>query len=84
MNYQRPVERRDGTKYITLNPRKCKACWICVEACPNSVFGKIDFIFHKHSRIDHAERCKGCQKCLKACPQQAITAYRIYKQKVGI
>ena len=78
------LSKHNSTKYVRLDTPLCQACWKCVEACPNDVIGKIEFIFHKHSRIDHAEMYKGCQKCVKACPQQAITAYRIEKQEVGI
>jgi len=61
------------TVYIGLNTSLCKACWKCVEACPEGVLGKVNLIFHKHSRIDHPEDCKGCFKCMKACPHGAIT-----------
>ncbi len=75
------VLKHNFTKYIRLDTLLCQACWKCVEACPNGVIGKIEFIFHKHSRIDNAERCKGCRECVKVCPQKAITAYQIEKQK---
>ncbi len=61
------------TVYIGLNTQVCKACWKCVEACPEKVLGKVNLFFHKHSRVDHAEACKGCFKCVKACPHGAIT-----------
>jgi NAD-dependent dihydropyrimidine dehydrogenase PreA subunit len=72
LKYQRPVERRHGTKYITLNTRKCKACWECVESCPNNVIGRINLPFHKHARISEPENCKGCLRCVEVCLQQAI------------
>ena len=75
--------KRKSTDYISLNTRLRKACWECVEACPEGVIGKVSILFHKHARIDHAEECKGCEKCVKTCPQQAITAYQIEKQKIG-
>ena len=79
----RRTSNRDATKFIRLNRRACKACWKCVEACPNGVIGRINVIFHKHSKIKYADKCKGCQKCVKACEQQAITAFRIEKKQVG-
>lgn len=66
-----------STKYIALNTHLCQACWACVEACPNDVLGKIDFFFHKHAKIVHAQECKGCLKCVKACQNQAITPFKI-------
>ncbi|MDD5398253.1 MAG: 4Fe-4S binding protein [Dehalococcoidia bacterium] len=72
--------RHSRTKYILLNTRLCRACWKCTTACPNGVIGKVDFLFHRHARIDHAEKCKGCSKCVKACPQGAITALGVRRQ----
>ncbi|RPJ62419.1 MAG: 4Fe-4S dicluster domain-containing protein [Dehalococcoidia bacterium] len=62
--------------YISLNTRLCRACWKCVEACPQGVIGKSNLPFHKHARIDKPDDCKGCLKCVKACSQQAITVCR--------
>lgn len=70
ISVSRPNHR---TIYIELNTRLCKACWKCIEAWPEKVLGKVDLLFHKHSRVDHAEACKGCFKCVKACPHGAIT-----------
>ncbi len=67
--------RHSTTEYISLNSHLCEACWQCIEACPNSVIGKIDMPFHKHARIENPDKCQGCRKCIKVCPQQAITAF---------
>ena len=71
------TSKHNSTKYILLDTHLCQACWKCIESCPEGVIGKFYIIFHKHARIDHAEKCKGCQKCVKTCPEQAITAYGI-------
>lgn len=67
-----PFHRHTETFYIRLDTSRCKACWECVQACPQHVFGKIDFPFHRHARIDQAENCKGCLLCLDTCLHQAI------------
>jgi Fe-S-cluster-containing hydrogenase component 2 len=67
-----PILRHDSTKYIRLSTNLCKACWACVEICPNGVIGKVDLPVHKHAHIDQAEKCRGCQKCAWACPNGAI------------
>jgi Pyruvate/2-oxoacid:ferredoxin oxidoreductase delta subunit len=64
--------RHNGTRYIRFDQEKCRACWKCLEACPEQVFGKIRFPFHKHAVINHPDYCKGCRKCIKACPEKAI------------
>ena len=74
MEYQTPFSRHTETPYILLDTGRCKACWVCVDVCPQHVLGKIDLRFHRHVRIDRTKKCKGCLRCLKACPNQAILA----------
>ncbi len=64
------------THFIQVSPRRCRACWKCVEACPNGVLGKIQIFTHRHVHVDRAEKCKGCLKCVRACPNQAIQSIR--------
>ena len=59
--------------FITVNTEKCKACWKCMEGCPNKVFAKINFLGHRHIKVSHPENCTGCLKCVKACTYDAIT-----------
>ncbi len=66
--------RHTETLYIRLDTSRCKACWDCVEACPQDVIGKIDLRFHRHAHIDRADNCIGCLLCLDACSHQAILA----------
>jgi uncharacterized Fe-S center protein len=55
------------TAYIQLDTRKCKACWKCINTCPNKVISKIDFFGHRHVRINEPYKCSGCLKCVKIC-----------------
>jgi 2-oxoglutarate ferredoxin oxidoreductase subunit delta len=61
------------TKYIQLDTRKCKACWKCLDSCPNNVIGRINLPFHKHARIINSINCKGCLKCLNVCESNALS-----------
>jgi len=72
MKIHLPFPRHTETAYIRLNTSSCKACWACVEACPQHVFGKVDLHFHRHAYIDRAKNCRGCLRCVKACPNGAI------------
>ena len=56
------------TAHIWANPRRCTACWKCVDACPKQVINKIDLLWHKHVTIKNAAGCIGCKKCIQACP----------------
>ena len=62
-------------RFIDVNPHNCKACWKCKDNCPNNVFGKIDFLGHRHIKVNHPEACTGCLKCMKACTYGAITKH---------
>jgi 2-oxoglutarate ferredoxin oxidoreductase subunit delta len=66
-------DHRSATAFIMLDARCCKACWECVVACPQEVFGKVDFLGHRHARIRAADLCTGCGRCVKACESTAVT-----------
>lgn len=61
------------TKYICFDSHPCKACWKCIENCPNGVIGQVVFLWHKHATIDFTDGCTGCAKCVKVCPVGAFT-----------
>ncbi len=56
------------TPYIGIDPRRCEACWRCIDACPKQVIGKVGFLWHKHIVIQKGDACSGCTKCIQACP----------------
>ena len=64
---------RKTTDCISINTRLCKACWECVDACPNDVLRKGNMPFHKHIMIKQADSCNGCGTCAGICPAGAIT-----------
>ena len=55
------------TPFIQLDTRKCKACWKCLEDCPNRVINKVDLPWHKHALIVEPDKCTGCLKCINVC-----------------
>ncbi|HEY4786164.1 MAG TPA: ferredoxin family protein [Bacteroidales bacterium] len=59
--------RHIRTDYVQLDTGKCKACWKCIEACPNGVIGKIDLPWHKHALITASDHCTGCFSCVNVC-----------------
>jgi 2-oxoglutarate ferredoxin oxidoreductase subunit delta len=60
--------KRNRTKYIRVDSRKCKACWECIDECKYDTLGKVDLWFHKHVVIKNAEKCSGCKLCIAVCP----------------
>lgn len=73
MEARRNNRGQTRSKYIQLDTRKCKACWKCVEACPNNVIGTVNLPWHKHALIINSDNCSGCTKCIKACEFMAIS-----------
>ena len=60
-------------RFISVNTGNCKACWKCKDNCPNNVFGKIDFLGHRHIKVMNPDKCTGCLICVKTCTFGAIT-----------
>lgn len=69
------IFRRENTRtsHVQLDTGKCKACWKCLEDCPNQVIGKVDLPWHKHALIINPDKCTGCLKCIKACSYHAFS-----------
>jgi 2-oxoglutarate ferredoxin oxidoreductase subunit delta len=76
MNRIKEKMNRIRTPYIWANPRKCSACWKCVETCPKQVIGRVGFFWHRHIVFRYASDCTGCKKCFQAC-RQGVFSKRI-------
>lgn len=62
------------TKHITASSsHDCIACWKCVDVCPGHVFGKVNFLWHRHAKVVAPDGCIGCGKCVKVCPQSIFS-----------
>ena len=64
-----------GNVPVWVNRDNCKACDICVSACPSGVLGmKYDSTSTLGAMIsiDHPEACIGCSECELSCPDFAI------------
>ena len=61
------VSEKNGLK-ITIVPRYCKACEICVKLCPQSVLEIRDFKVH----VARIQECTACMLCELRCPDFAI------------
>lgn len=63
---------RKKSKFISIDPSKCEACWKCIDNCPCKVIGKVKILWHKHIIIRKAEDCIGCGKCIRSCPNNVF------------
>ena len=70
------VSENEGRK-ITIIPRYCKACEICVKLCPQSVLEIKDFKVH----VARMEDCTACMLCEIRCPDFAIEVEKGKKGK---
>jgi len=70
---------------IVVDEKYCKACRLCLEACPQHVIGlSTSRLTPKgyHPAVLIAEGCTGCGICAIVCPEAAITVYREIAKKI--
>jgi len=64
---------------IVVDENLCKACELCIEACPQHVISlDMEIITPRGFHPAHLaqEGCTGCAICALVCPEAAITVYR--------
>jgi adenylylsulfate reductase subunit B len=54
-----------------INEKKCTACGVCAEICPQDVFWGTER--KKTPVISYPEECWHCNACVLDCPEQAVT-----------
>ena len=68
------------SKYrVSVDPKFCKGCEICIDKCPFKVFILSNFTGDYGVLISEAkyeEKCTGCNVCVTFCPDYAITVER--------
>lgn len=60
---------------IVLNKDKCKACYLCIDACPNKVLkvdDTVNALGYYPITVDADKKCVGCAICARVCPDIAI------------
>jgi len=77
----RVKSRKSETAFIKFNSSKCKACWNCIDVCPENVFVKMNILVHKHVLIRKGKDCIGCGMCVSICKSGALS--RIIKNEAG-
>lgn len=62
-----------GTYALTIEPKRCKGCALCVHSCPTEILvlngtGKIE--------VTDIQKCIFCRLCEMRCPDFAIVIYK--------
>ena len=60
---------------IVLNRERCKACYICIESCPNKVLDAdehVNNLGYYPAKFNENKNCTGCAICARVCPDMAI------------
>ncbi len=65
---EKKIVSEDERVAITIVPRFCKGCEICVRLCPKSVLGMDMF----KVKVVDLEKCIRCGQCELRCPDFAI------------
>ncbi len=64
---------------ISVDPKKCKGCGLCILECPHnliSIGAQINDKGYAVAEQSNAFLCTGCTLCALVCPEDAITVYR--------
>ncbi len=65
---------------VTILPRYCKGCGLCVEACGEGklyIDPRPDMEGLLNAAVRDDVDCTGCLKCATICPDAAIEVYRV-------
>lgn len=70
----------DHKNHVTIDPRRCKGCGVCVSACPKKCLAMSDDInwMGVPYAVESADGCTACGFCFLSCPEiGAITVYKL-------
>jgi len=72
---------KTATSRLTFNIERCKACGLCVEACPRKLLELDTASMNSKglhpARITDQSRCIACALCAMMCPDTVITVEKI-------
>ncbi|MBE7704743.1 MAG: 4Fe-4S dicluster domain-containing protein [Cyanobacteria bacterium SIG29] len=60
---------------IVLDRDKCKACYLCVDSCPNKVLEidkTVNALGYYPVKVKESAKCVGCAICARVCPDLVI------------
>ena len=60
---------------VTVEPRMCKSCGICIEFCPRKVLVAEEPLMK--AKVADPDKCNACSLCELYCPDWAISVEEI-------
>ncbi len=69
---------------VVFESSRCKACELCIEACPQDIIRLSDGINpqgYQPAECFDQDKCTSCQACAIICPDQVITVFRLVKPR---
>ncbi len=64
---------------VEINMKTCKACELCVDACPKKVLAlgdKVNPSGYSYATVVNEDACIACKMCAIRCPDGAIEIYK--------
>jgi len=65
---------------VVFDSERCKACGLCVEACPKKILalkeGQINKKGYRPAYCTDQQKCIGCAMCATMCPDCVIEVYK--------
>ena len=64
---------------LIIHAEKCKACGLCIRACPKGVLALGDHMNaggYKYAVVVNQEACIACGFCAMNCPDMIISIYK--------
>jgi 2-oxoglutarate ferredoxin oxidoreductase subunit delta len=65
---------------IAIAADRCKACELCVTACPHGVLAldrtRVNLLGHHPIHLTDAAGCTSCAICARVCPDAVFTIFR--------
>ena len=64
---------------ILIDRERCKACELCISACPQnalSLSDQFNSLGYRYLVFDEKKNCTGCALCAQVCPDIVISIYK--------
>ena len=70
LNRKETQRDKENKEKLYINPKRCKGCGYCINACPQDALSVSDFVNEKgYNTVQVDEtKCVACGMCYRVCP----------------